>query len=226
MSRRWFAHCLTQALPRLHLFSAADDKKIVSYLHIDLFSYFLHRRCRVSPRRHMYLLIVGSHYCVMRFAYALHMHRHVHIDNQWPPFGNGRGYWTSLLCKGNWKANAGYSTWKQNVEIPIIEIIARTSKFDPIRAISKEFERFRMSSCEWGRVCASSCQFKRVRASSSEFKQFRASSCQLKRVRLSPSEFDEFVSKRVVASASLTRSRLALSCTSECELVQDRASLL
>ena len=24
----------------------------------------------------MYLLIVGSHYCVMRFAYALHMRQH------------------------------------------------------------------------------------------------------------------------------------------------------
>ena len=33
----------------------------------------LHRRRRVSPRRPMYLLIVGLHYCVMRFAYALHM---------------------------------------------------------------------------------------------------------------------------------------------------------
>ena len=62
---------LTQALPRLHLSSAADDKKIVSYLHIHLFSNVLHRRRRVSPRRPMYLLIVGSHYCVMRFAYAL-----------------------------------------------------------------------------------------------------------------------------------------------------------
>ena len=27
-------------------------------------------------RRPMYLLIVGSHYCVMRFAYALHMRQH------------------------------------------------------------------------------------------------------------------------------------------------------
>ena len=27
----------------------------------------------VSPKRPMYLLIVGSHYCVVRFAYALHM---------------------------------------------------------------------------------------------------------------------------------------------------------
>ena len=66
---------LTQALPRLHLSSAADDRKIVSYLHIHLFSNVLHRRRRVSPRRPMYLLIVGSHYCVMHFAYALHMCR-------------------------------------------------------------------------------------------------------------------------------------------------------
>ena len=35
----------------------------------------LHRRRRISPRRPMYLLIVGSDYSVMRFAYALHMHR-------------------------------------------------------------------------------------------------------------------------------------------------------
>jgi len=48
-------------------------QKYVSYLHLHLFSNFLHRRCRVSPRRPMYLLIVGSHYCVMRFAYELHM---------------------------------------------------------------------------------------------------------------------------------------------------------
>ena len=33
----------------------------------------LHQRRRINPRRPMYLLIVGSHYCVMRFAYALHM---------------------------------------------------------------------------------------------------------------------------------------------------------
>ena len=64
---------LTQALPRLHLSSAADDKRIVSYLHINLFSNILYRRCRVSPRRPIYLLIVGSHQCVMHFAYALHM---------------------------------------------------------------------------------------------------------------------------------------------------------
>jgi len=50
-------------------------KKIVSYLHIHLFSNVLHRRRRVSPRRPMYLLIVGSHYCVVCFAYALHMHQ-------------------------------------------------------------------------------------------------------------------------------------------------------
>jgi len=49
--------------------------KIVSYLHIHVFSNVLHRRRRVSPRRPMYLLIVGSHHCVMRFAYALHMHQ-------------------------------------------------------------------------------------------------------------------------------------------------------
>jgi len=48
-------------------------QKNVSYLHIHLFSNVLHRRRRVSPRRPMYLLIVGSHYCVMRFAYALHV---------------------------------------------------------------------------------------------------------------------------------------------------------
>ena len=32
-------------------------------------------RRRISPRPPMYLLIVGSHCCVMRFAYALHMRR-------------------------------------------------------------------------------------------------------------------------------------------------------
>jgi len=48
-------------------------KKIVNYLHVHFFSNVLHRRCRISPRRPMYLLIVGSHYCGMRFAYALHM---------------------------------------------------------------------------------------------------------------------------------------------------------
>jgi len=36
-------------------------------------SCFLHRRCRVSPRRPMYLPIVGSHCCVMCFACALHV---------------------------------------------------------------------------------------------------------------------------------------------------------
>jgi len=46
---------------------------IVNYLLIHLISKILHPRCRVSPRRLTYLLIVGSDYCVMRFAYALHM---------------------------------------------------------------------------------------------------------------------------------------------------------
>ena len=46
-----------------------------SYLHIRLCSNVLHRRHCVSPRRPMYLLIVGSDYCVMHFAYALHMRR-------------------------------------------------------------------------------------------------------------------------------------------------------
>jgi len=36
-----FAH-LTQALPRLHLSLAADDKRIVPYLHIHLFSKVLY----------------------------------------------------------------------------------------------------------------------------------------------------------------------------------------
>ena len=66
------------ALPRLLLSSAADDKN-VSYLHIYLLSNVLHRRRRVSPRRPMYLLIVGSHYCVVRFAYALHVRQHYHV---------------------------------------------------------------------------------------------------------------------------------------------------
>jgi len=48
-------------------------QKVVSYLPMHLFSHVLHRRRRVSPRRPMYLLMVGSHYCVVRFAYALHM---------------------------------------------------------------------------------------------------------------------------------------------------------
>jgi len=55
--------------------SSADDKKILSYLHIHLFSNVLHRRRRVSPKRPMYLLIVGSHYCIMCFAYMLHIRR-------------------------------------------------------------------------------------------------------------------------------------------------------
>jgi len=55
--RHWFAH-LTQALSRLHISSAADDKKIVSHLHINLCSNVLHRRRRVSPRRPMYLLLM------------------------------------------------------------------------------------------------------------------------------------------------------------------------
>ena len=42
---------LTQALPRLHLSSAADDRRIVSDLHIHLFSNVFHRRRRISPRR-------------------------------------------------------------------------------------------------------------------------------------------------------------------------------
>jgi len=69
---RWFAH-LTQALPRLHLSSEADDRGIVNYLHIHLFSKVHHRRGHISPRRPMYLLIVGSDDCVMRFEYELHM---------------------------------------------------------------------------------------------------------------------------------------------------------
>ena len=72
MQRRWFAH-LTQALPRLRLSSATDDKKIVSYLYIHLSFKVLYWRRRVSSRRPMYLLIVGSYYCVMRFINALHM---------------------------------------------------------------------------------------------------------------------------------------------------------
>jgi len=59
--------------PSSSFFSTELMTKIVSYLHIHLFSNVLHRRRRISPRRPMYLLIVGSHYCVMRFAYALHM---------------------------------------------------------------------------------------------------------------------------------------------------------
>jgi len=47
-------------------------KKDCDYLHMNLFSIVLHRRRRVSTRRPMYLLIVGSHYCVVRFAYVLH----------------------------------------------------------------------------------------------------------------------------------------------------------
>ena len=66
---------LTQGLPRLHLSAAADDRGIVSYLNTHLFSKVLHQRRRVSPRRPMNLLIVGSDYCVMRLAYALHMRR-------------------------------------------------------------------------------------------------------------------------------------------------------
>jgi len=61
-------------MPRLRLYSAADDQGIISYLHVYLFSNVLHRRCRVSLRWPMYLLMVGSDYFVMRFAYALHIH--------------------------------------------------------------------------------------------------------------------------------------------------------
>ena len=43
----------------------------------------LHRRRRISPRRPMYLLIVGSYYCVMRFACALHM-RQQNLQNLVP----------------------------------------------------------------------------------------------------------------------------------------------
>ena len=32
-----------------------------------------------DPKSLLYLLIVGSHYCVMRFAYALHMRRQNHV---------------------------------------------------------------------------------------------------------------------------------------------------
>jgi len=45
----------------------------VSYLHIHLFSNVLRRRRRVSLRRPIYLLVVGSDYCVIRLTYALHM---------------------------------------------------------------------------------------------------------------------------------------------------------
>ena len=47
----------------------------VSYLHIHLYSKIFHRRRRVRPRRPIYLLIVGSDYCVMCFPYALHIRR-------------------------------------------------------------------------------------------------------------------------------------------------------
>jgi len=59
-------------------FFSSWRQKIVSYLHIHMFSNVLHRCRRVSPRlgRPMYLLIVGSEYCVMCFAYALHMRQH------------------------------------------------------------------------------------------------------------------------------------------------------
>ena len=51
-------------------------KKFVSYLHIPyLFCNILYRRRRNSPRRPLYLLIVGLHYWFMRFAYALHVRR-------------------------------------------------------------------------------------------------------------------------------------------------------
>jgi len=68
----WFVHLILD-LPRLHLSSSADDKKIVSYSHIHLFYNVLHWRHCVSSRRPIYLLIVWLHYCVIHFAYALHM---------------------------------------------------------------------------------------------------------------------------------------------------------
>jgi len=77
VSRREFPH-LTQALSRFHLSSAADDKGIVNYLHEHLFPKVLHRRRHVRSRRLMYLLIVGSDYCVMACTShhdALHMRR-------------------------------------------------------------------------------------------------------------------------------------------------------
>jgi len=46
-----------------------------SSLHTHLFFEVFNQCRRVSPRRPMYFLIVGSDYCVVRFAYALHMRR-------------------------------------------------------------------------------------------------------------------------------------------------------
>jgi len=46
----------------------------VIYIYTGLFSKVLHWRRRVSPRRPIYLLIVELDYCVMRFAFALHVH--------------------------------------------------------------------------------------------------------------------------------------------------------
>jgi len=53
----------------------AGDKGIDSYIHVHFVSEGLHRRRRVSPRWLMYLLIVGLYYCVMCFAYVLHVCR-------------------------------------------------------------------------------------------------------------------------------------------------------
>ena len=64
---------LLKLCPVFTFFQQLMTKKIVSHVHMHLFSNVLHRRRRISPRRPMYLLIVRSHYCVMRFAYALHM---------------------------------------------------------------------------------------------------------------------------------------------------------
>ena len=70
---------LTPSEPHLSPAATMSDDMLSAltppYLHIHLFSKVLHRRRRVSLRRPMYLLIVGSDYCVMRFAYALHMRR-------------------------------------------------------------------------------------------------------------------------------------------------------
>ena len=55
--------------PSPPFFSSRWQKDLL-HLHILLFSKVLYWSRRVSPRRPMYLLIAGSDYCVMRFAYA------------------------------------------------------------------------------------------------------------------------------------------------------------